>query len=234
MDSIKQAFGFMMLALAIWMLERILPGAVTMALWAILVFMAGIFLGAFQKIDTAVTPSRKLAKGAGLLATLYGAALLIGALNGADNPLQPLRFIDGGRSVTGIEFKRIKSVDDLDFELAEAVRQGRPIMLDFYADWCVSCKEMEHYTFTDESVTSRLSDVLLIQADVTANDAEDKALLQRFDIFGPPTIIFFDANGKERRNFRVVGFMPPEEFSAHVAQAISAPVTNKQIVSNRP
>jgi thiol:disulfide interchange protein DsbD len=234
MDSIKQAFGFMMLALAIWMLERILPGAITMALWAILVFMAGVFLGAFQKIEAAATAPRKLAKGGGVLAAIYGAALLLGALNGADNPLQPLRFIKGGQTLAGVEFKRIKTVSDLDLELAAAVRQGRPIMLDFYADWCVSCKEMEHYTFTDAAVTASLSDVLLIQADVTANDDADKALLQRFEIFGPPTIIFFDGNGQERRNFRVVGFMPPDEFSAHVMQAKSGQVSNPQIVSSRP
>ena len=232
MDSIKYAFGFMMLGLAIWMLERILPGAVTMALWAVLVFMAGIFLGALQKIDAAAKPVRKLAKGAGLLATVYGAALLLGALNGADNPLQPLRFINGDQAVAKIDFKRIKTVDDLDAELAGAVRQGRPVMLDFYADWCVSCKEMEHYTFTDESVTSSLADVLLIQADVTANDDEDKALLQRFGIFGPPTIIFFDTNGRERRNYRVVGFMPAKEFSAHVARALSGKAGNKPIMSS--
>lgn len=232
MDSIKQAFGFMMLALAIWMLERILPGPVTMALWAILVFMAGIFLGAFQKIDTTTTAPRKLAKGAGVLAAIYGAALLLGALNGADNPLQPLRFMKGSNAVVGIEFKRIKTVTDLDLELSEAVSQGRPIMLDFYADWCVSCKEMEHYTFTDESVVAGLADVLLIQADVTANDDEDKALLQRFGIFGPPTIVFFDTNGQEKRNFRIVGFMPPKEFSAHVGQALSSPSSNNPKMSN--
>ena len=232
MDSIKQAFGFMMLALAIWMLERILPGPVTMTLWAILVFMAGIFLGAFQKIDTTATAPRKLAKGAGVLAAVYGAALLLGALNGADNPLQPLRFMKGSNAVVGIEFKRIKTVTDLDLELSEAVSQGRPIMLDFYADWCVSCKEMEHYTFTDESVAAGLADVLLIQADVTANDDEDKALLQRFGIFGPPTIVFFDTNGQEKRNFRIVGFMPPKEFSAHVGQALSSPSSNNPKISN--
>ena len=232
MDSIKSAFGFMMLGLAIWMLERILPGPLTMALWAALVLMAGIFLGAFQALEATATPTRKLGKGAGLLATLYGAALLLGALTGADNPLQPLRFIGGTGSTTGIEFKRIKTVTDLDNELALAVEQGRPVMLDFYADWCVSCKEMENYTFTDDSVTRSLSDAVLIQADVTANDDDDKALLQRFGIFGPPTIIFFDANGQERRNYRVVGFMPPAEFSAHVTQAVRNQTQNYQTREN--
>ena len=216
MNAIKAAFGFMLLGLAIWMLERILPGAITMALWALLVFMAGIFLGAFQSLEAAARPSRKLAKGAGLLATLYGAAILLGALSGAENPLQPLRFVGTEQARAELSFKRIKTVADLDRELATAREAARPVMLDFYADWCVSCKEMERYTFTDESVQRSLADVVLLQADVTANDSEDQALLQRFDIFGPPTIVFFDASGQERKNFRVVGFMPAAEFSAHV------------------
>ncbi len=105
---------------------------------------------------------------------------------------------------------------DLDRELAAASSAGKPVMLDFYADWCVSCKEMEHYTFSDENVQSSLTNVVLLQADVTLNDSDDQALLQRFDIFGPPTIVFFDTDGQERKNFRVVGFMPAADFSAHV------------------
>jgi thiol:disulfide interchange protein DsbD len=216
MNAIKGAFGFMLLGLAIWMLERVLPGAITMALWAMLVFMAGIFMGAFQSIDANARPFRKLAKGAGLLATLYGAAILLGALSGSVNPLQPLRFAGGPASQIELPFKRIKTVADLDRELAAASDVGKPVMLDFYADWCVSCKEMEHYTFSDERVQRSLADVVLLQADVTANDTDDQALLQRFDIFGPPTIVFFDASGQERKNFRVVGFMPAADFSAHV------------------
>jgi thiol:disulfide interchange protein DsbD len=222
MNAVKIAFGFMMLGLAIWMLERILPGAVTMTLWAALAVMAGIFLGAFRPLGASTTPVRKLGKGAGLLAVLYGAALLVGALGGNDNPLQPLRFINGAQPAEGIEFRRIKTVADLDDELARASAVGRPVMLDFYADWCVSCKEMEHYTFTDDLVKESLADAVLLQADVTANDDEDKALLQRFGIFGPPTIMFFDSSGKERQNFRVVGFMPATEFSVHVNQALSS------------
>jgi thiol:disulfide interchange protein DsbD len=222
MDRIKSAFGFMMLGLAIWILERILPGPVTMTLWAILVFMAGIFLGAFQSLGADASPTQKLAKGAGLLASLYGAAILIGALNGQQNPLQPLRFSSNDASVAQLEFRRIKSVADLDLELEQAVTSGRPVMLDFYADWCVSCKEMEHYTFTDATVQARLSDAILLQADVTANDELDQALLQHFGIFGPPTIIFFDPRGRERGNYRVVGFMPATEFAAHVTAAFNA------------
>jgi len=219
MDQVKGAFGFMMLGLAIWMLERILPGAVTMAMWGVLVFMAGIFLGAFQALDIAAPSAQKFSKGAGLLASLYGAVLLVGALSGQTNPLQPLRFGTAGPQTRELEFRLIKSVDDLDRELATAAAQGQPVMLDFYADWCVSCKEMEHYTFTDAAVQDKLSKTRVLQADVTANDDLDQALLRRFGIFGPPTIVFFDSNGVERRNFRIVGFMPADKFAAHVQSA---------------
>lgn len=235
MDKVKGAFGFMMLGLAVWILERILPGAITMTLWAVLVFMAGIFLGAFQSLAETATPTQKLAKGAGLLASLYGAALLIGALSGQHNPLQPLRFGTAEQAVAELEFKRIKSVDDLERELQQASASGRTVMLDFYADWCVSCKEMEHYTFTDAAVHNELRNTLLLQADVTANDELDQALLQRFGIFGPPTIMFFDGLGRERSNYRVVGFMPAPDFSAHIAAAFgaSAPGATRLSENNR-
>jgi len=222
MNAIKVAFGFIMLGMAIWMLERILPGAVTMALWSILVLVAGVFLGAFQTLGVSAGPLQKLRKAVGLMAALYGAALMFGALSGAENPLQPLRFAGQPQSAAGLEFKRIKTMADLDEELAAAAIQGRPVMLDFYADWCVSCKEMEHYTFTNKQVQKTLAHTLLLQADVTANDQDDQALLRRFDIFGPPTIMFFDANGQEQQNFRVVGFMPASEFSDHASRAIGS------------
>jgi thiol:disulfide interchange protein DsbD len=146
---------------------------------------------------------------------------LIGALSGAQNPLQPLQFSGINDSQTGIEFKRIKTIADLNRELAAATTAGQPVMLDFYADWCVSCKEMEHYTFTDSKVKNAVAGALLLQADVTANDADDKALLQRFGIFGPPTIVFFGTDGTERTNYRVVGFMSAEKFADHVRRAFS-------------
>jgi len=227
MDRIKGAFGFMMLGLAIWMLERILPGAVTLLLWAGLVFMAGVFLGAFQPLagDAGAVP--KLGKGFGLMAALYGAAMLIGALGGARDPLQPLAFINtgGGTAVEQkLQFRTIKSVADLEAEVARASAAGKSVMLDFYADWCVSCKEMERYTFTDGSVRTALDGVILLKADVTANDELDQELLQYFGIFGPPTIVFFDDAGRERDAYRIVGFMPAEEFADHVGLALAPAV----------
>ncbi len=219
MDNIKSAFGFIMLGLAIWMLGRILPGVVTMLLWAALALMAAVFLAAFTKLDPTTGTNQKLAKGAGLLAAVYGIALLIGALSGQVNPLRPLGFIDHQNQAVAMSFKRIKSIADLERELASATAQGRPVMLDFYADWCVSCKEMEHYTFVDARVQANLSNTVLLQADVTANDAEDKALLNYFNIFGPPTIVFFDARGQEQTEYRVVGFMSADKFAHHVSMA---------------
>ena len=120
---------------------------------------------------------------------------------------------------THVEFTRIKSIADLERELDAAQVAGQPVMLDFYADWCVSCKEMERFTFTDPGVRAEFDRARLLQADVTANDAEDQALLQHFGILGPPTIVFFDAQGRERPEFRIVGFKSATEFRPHVAAA---------------
>ena len=214
MEKVKQVFGLMMLGLAIWMLDRVLPAQITMLLWAALAFGTAWVLGAFGPRARAALPGRV----AGLLAAAYGVALLAGAATGQHNPLRPLDNILG-TGLVHLEFQRIKTVEDLDQALAQASAEGRTAMLDFYADWCVSCKEMEHYTFTDAQVQAQLSDTLLLQADVTANDSADQALLARFGIFGPPTIMFFGTDGVERAPYRVVGFMPAERFSEHVRAA---------------
>lgn len=221
MNAVKGAFGFAMLGLAVWMLERILPGAITLVLWAVLVFMAGVFLGAFQTLDSTATATSKLGKGLGLLAALYGAALLLGALSGADDPFRPLRLSTVSNTEHELSFQPIKTVEDLHREVAQATAAGRPVMLDFYADWCVSCKEMERYTFSDPQVQSALAGAVLLQADVTANDEADQALLNHFGIFGPPTIVFFRGNGEEDPGYRVVGFMPADKFANHVQRALT-------------
>jgi thiol:disulfide interchange protein DsbD len=151
--------------------------------------------------------------------------MLVGALSGRSDPLQPLAGFTGGGSASAqhTEFTRIKSVADLEREVATASAAGRPVMLDFYADWCVSCIEMEKFTFTDPGVQAEFERATLLQADVTANDADDQALLQHFGILGPPTIVFFDASGQERPEFRVVGFKKADEFRPHIAQAFGGP-----------
>jgi thiol:disulfide interchange protein DsbD len=226
MVAVKNSFGFMMLGLAIWMLSRILPGNVTMLLWAVLIFMAGVFLGGLASLAADAPASQKLGKGFGFLAIVYGVVLLLGALAGGSNPLRPLAGIDVGGGVTTVEsahelpFQRIKTVDDLDRELAAASAAGKTALLDFYADWCVSCKEMEAYTFTDEEVQSVLANSVWLQADVTANDAADQELLERFGVFGPPTIIFFGNDGRQRDGYEVVGYMKAADFADHLRKAL--------------
>jgi thiol:disulfide interchange protein DsbD len=229
MVAVKGAFGFMMLGLAVWMLSRFLPGTLIMAMWAVLVFMLGVFMGGLTTLSAESTVPQKLGKGFGGLAIIYGILLVVGAASGGSNPLQPLATAGfggaAGESVAShdeLPFRRIKTVDDLDREIAAASSQGKTAMLDFYADWCVSCKEMEAWTFTDAGVQAALSNTVWLQADVTANDAEDKALLDRFGVFGPPTIIFFGTDGQQRRGYEVVGYMKAEDFASHVQKAFAA------------
>ena len=155
---------------------------------------------------------------------------MLSSLSGAQNPLQPFAGINLGGVSTSIDeheldFQRIKSVEDLDRAIAVAASQGKTAMLDFYADWCVSCKEMEAYTFTDAGVQQTLANTVLLQADVTANDKQDQELLKRFGVFGPPTIIFFGADGLQRNGYEVVGYMKAEAFSAHIKLAFGAQPT---------
>ncbi|MDH3646292.1 MAG: protein-disulfide reductase DsbD [Gammaproteobacteria bacterium] len=221
MTAIRGAFGVLMLGIAIWMLSRILPDQITMFLWAALVLMSGMFLGAFQPLAENSDTRHKLAKGAGIIAVVYGILLIVGAATGGNDPLRPLhgtRFSSSG-SMAQLEFKHIKSVADLQEEVRLASAAGRTTMLDFYADWCVECKKMEKTTFHNPAVMTALSHTTLLQADVTANDAQDRALLEHFGIYGPPTIAFFGTDGLEKKNYRVIGYMNAEDFKKIVQGA---------------
>ncbi len=228
MDKVKALFGVMFLGVAVWMLSRILPEALTLALWALLAFVAGFYFGGFSRgEDGAPMQAGPVTRGVGLFAMVYGVIMLVGAAAGGHDPLQPLKgtalLAGRGASTAGapaeaLPFVPIKSLADLDREVAAASAAGRPVMVDFYADWCVSCKEMEKYTFSDGGVQSDLGDFLLLKADVTANDENDQALLKRFSIFGPPTTAFFGAHGEECTNFRLVGFVPAAQFRDHLGR----------------
>lgn len=215
MDTVKRAFGVLFLLVAAWMLGRILPGPISLLPWAATAF-AAVWVS-----RAAVVQSRRkwIPRAIGVVASLYGLALLAGAALGGSDPLAPIPQL-ASRHAAELPFKTIKSIADLETEIAAASAVNRPVMLDFYADWCVSCKEMEKYTFPESAVRSALSKAVLLRADVTANDAEDQALLKHFGIFGPPTIAFYGADGAERRNFRVVGFMKAEEFAPLAARAM--------------
>jgi thiol:disulfide interchange protein DsbD len=164
--------------------------------------------------------ARFTARAAATAAGLYGVALLAGAALGGTDPLAPIPQLAAPRE--HLTFKRIKTLADLEREVAAASAANRAVMLDFYADWCVSCKEMEKYTFTAKPVHEALGNAVLLQADVTANDKDDQALLANFCIFGPPSIAFYGPDGRERRNFRVVGYMKAKQFASVVAQATAA------------
>jgi thiol:disulfide interchange protein DsbD len=227
MDTVKSLFGVLFLGVAIYFLQPLIPASVAMLLWSALAVISGFWVFALKARDGGPAPAA--VRAAGLLALVYGIILLIGVAAGSNDPLQPLntlRASNGGVSASATKesalvFETIKSVDDLNKRVAAATAAGRPVMLDFYADWCTSCKEMERYTFSDSTVQAALSNAVLLHADVTKNDPADQQLLQHFGIFGPPTIAFYGPDGEERRNFRVVGYMKAADFASLARRAFS-------------
>jgi len=212
MESVKKAFGVILLATALWLLSPVIPAAAQLLAWALLLIVPGIYMHALDPLPAHASGWHRLWKGVGLAMVVAGAAMLVGALSGAKDPLQPLgnfRGAAGAAETKPLAFARVKTLAELDARIAAA---GRPVMLDFYADWCVSCKEMERFTFADPRVQKRLANTLLLQVDVTANSDDDKALLKRFNLFGPPGIIFFDKAGREINGLRVVGFQNADAF----------------------
>ncbi|MDZ4203037.1 MAG: protein-disulfide reductase DsbD [Gallionella sp.] len=212
MEGVKRFFGVMMLAMAIWIVAPVIPLGAEMLLWSALLIFTGIYLRALDPLPHNALARHKLVKGAAILALLLGVAYLIGALSGARDILRPLGSLGraGTEEHAGLRFERIKSMAELDARIAQS--GGKTVMLDFYADWCISCKEMERFTFSDASVQARLKNTVLLQADVTANNDDDKALLKRFGLFGPPGILFFDAQGKELVDRRVIGYQDGPQF----------------------
>lgn len=218
MERTKSVFGVLLLAVALWLLERILPVTVTMVSWATLLIVTATYMGALQPAVHGAPAWRTLIKGLGLVLLIYGILLLVGVAAGGRDPWQPLRGIGLVANATGTaqqpRFRTVKTVAEV--EQAVSAANGRPVMLDFYADWCVSCKEMERDTFTDPSVQSALADLVTLRADVTANDAADQALLKHFGLIGPPAILFFGPDGQERSALRVVGFLEATPFAAQL------------------
>lgn len=214
MDAVKAFFGVLLLAVAIWLVSPVIPGIVAMWMWGILLLVSAIYLNALDPLPPGASGFAKLWKGLGVVTLLVGAAILIGALAGRTNPLKPLAGLSGtvgsSAEAPALKFERVKSAAELDQRIAQA--NGKPVMLDFYADWCVSCKELEQYTFADPRVKAKLAGFVLLQADVTANNEDDKALLKRFQLFGPPGIIFFDTHGQERKEQRVIGYKKADDF----------------------
>ncbi|MCG6966778.1 MAG: protein-disulfide reductase DsbD [Chromatiaceae bacterium] len=229
MDAVKAVFGVLMLGIALTMLERLVPTYLSptliMLAWGLLLIGSGIYMGAIEPLGAEAGGWAKLWKGLGLAAVIYGATFMVGAAFGGKDTLQPLRgLFAGGGAVAGqaehATFRRIKTLADLDRELAAAKAQGQPVMLDFYADWCVYCKQMEKQTFPDPQVRDLMAQMVLLQADVTRQDDHDKALQERIGIPAPPAMIFWGADGAERKNLRLLGFKGPEKFAPHVSEVL--------------
>ncbi|MFZ2971916.1 MAG: protein-disulfide reductase DsbD [Ferribacterium limneticum] len=222
MEGVKKAFGVLLLATAVWLVSPVVPPVASMLAWAALLIIPAIYLHALDPLPPHAKGWHRFWKGIGIVMLLTGAALLIGALAGGRDPLQPLAGLRG-QAVAAEEkrlpFERIASVADLEARIKAA---GRPVMLDFYADWCVSCKEMERFTFADPAVQAKLAGFTLLQADVTANSDDDKALLAKFKLFGPPGIIFYDAKGQENKAVRIVGFQDAAQFMKSLQQTATA------------
>lgn len=218
MNTVKAVFGVLLLGVAIWLLERILPPAASMFLWAAWLIGPAIYLGAGTPLPESSSHARKLGKALGVVMLSYGILLLIGVAAGSQDVLRPLQILttrSSGTEPAPPLFQRIASKTELEQRLQN---DNRWVMLDFYADWCISCKELEHDTFTDPKVRQVLNTMTTLQADVTANAETDQELLQDFGLIGPPAVLFFNPQGRECKNARLIGFVPPEQFVAHLQQ----------------
>ena len=226
MDAIKAVFGVGLLALAVWMLERIVQGPVILLLWGVLAVACGVYLGALDRVAEGASGWRRFWKSMGLVLLLLGAIEIIGAAAGGDDWMKPLKNVRGADRATAtehVEFTRIKSLDDLQAAVASANQDGRPAMLDFYADWCVECVRMERNTFGEPEIQALFEQIKTLQADVTPNDEIDQALMAEYDIIGPPAILFFDRQGREMKAYRLVGYFEPEAFAGHLRKVLETP-----------
>ncbi len=220
MENIKHAFGVIMLGVAIWFLERVLPASFTLILWGALFVTTATFIGALDRIEPITTHWQRFSKGLGIVALVYGIVLVVAAAHGNGTVLEPFRNVSSVVAEDKLAFKMISNLEDLDKELQQARSENKSVMLDFYADWCVVCHEMERYTFTDPVVQKTLQQVVLLKIDVTNNNDNDKAFLKHFDLFGPPAIIFFNSESEEIKSHRLVGFVEAKSFVTHINQAL--------------
>lgn len=221
METVKAVFGVLFLGVAIWMLSRFLDPRWTLALTGALLVGCAIFLGALTRLPTGASGWKRFGQALGWIALILGACELVGAAAGSRDLLAPLGGMTAGHdsSAQTLDFRPVKSVDDLQRAIAAAKAGHRPVMLDFYADWCVSCKEMEAQTFSQTEVRAELKSFVLLRADVTANDADDQALLRRYGLFGPPATLFFGGDGKEQGGLRLLGYEDATDFVTRLHKA---------------
>lgn len=219
MARVRAFFGVLLLLLAVWMLDRVVPGPVTLVLGGLLLIGVGMALRAIDPLPAAAGMAARLGKGAGFALLVYGAVLVAGGAMGSGSVLRPWSATGAEAPAAAVaDFAPIKTVEDLERELRAAA--GRPVLVDFYADWCVTCQELEAFTFPDPEVRARLERFVLLRADVTANDAADRALLAHLGLFGPPAILLYAADGAELRGLRTVSYLPPARFAALLDDAL--------------
>ncbi len=219
MNTVTKVFGAVMMGIAIWMIARVVPEAVTMLLWAIFFIVSAVYMGALERLPEGTRGWNAFFKAVGIVFLLYGSILLVGALSGGKSMTEPLAGLRGGAAAAAVpaqtlDFRVIHSRAQLDAVLNAS--KGKKVMVDFSAQWCSACKEYEEITFSDPRVIAALKDFVLVQADVTANSPEEKALSKAYGIFGPPGILFFDENGRWLQSKTLIGYKPPEAFLAHL------------------
>jgi len=222
MENIKRVFGVIMLGVAIWFLERVLSASLILILWAALFIISSIFLGVLERLGGQASNWQRLYKGLGFVMLFYGGILIFAAMSSKGTALDPFnKRISSNTSTETLSFTYVSNLSELEAQLQKSRLENKTVMLDFYADWCVECKQMEKYTFSDLSVQYILRDIKLLKADVTKNNDNDKALLKYFELFGPPAILFFDNESKEIKSHRFIGFAKPKKFINHIRQVKS-------------
>jgi len=221
MVTVRNVFGVLLLAVAVWMLERVLPGPLALALWGLLAAGTALFLGTLE--FGLKTPRQKLAQLLGLVLLVYALAAWVGALQGNSDPLRPLprsTSVAAGGSASETEaWRTVTTTTELDAQLSAAQAAGQPLMLDWYADWCISCKVIEREVFAAPEIAPRLADYRLVRFDITDSNPEQRALLDRYKLFGPPAVLFFDRTGKELTDVRVVGEIDAGQFMERLDRA---------------
>ncbi len=224
MDAVKVFFGVSLLGMAIWFLERIISPTLVLALWGMLFISYSIYLGALESLGNNANGWTKLRKGLGVVLLLLGILEIIGAASGSDNMLQPLEKLGLSSGSTAVtqkpQFEKVANLAELQQRIKAASTAGKPLMLDFYADWCVDCKRMDRYTFSDPRVSQILSNAVIIKADVTKNNDADAELMKHYGIIGPPATLFFDRQGNENRAYRLLGYVDAKEFAGIAANAM--------------
>ncbi|NVK40659.1 MAG: protein-disulfide reductase DsbD [Oceanospirillaceae bacterium] len=219
MEAVKAAFGVALLLMAIWMLDRIIPDRVTMGLTAMVLIISAVYMNALDRLPDQSGGWHRLWKGVGLMLLVYGLALMVGLFAGSRSLVYPLQGLASGQTAkASLSFSKVTSMAQLQPMLEQAQRNGQPVMLDFFADWCVSCYELEYVTFDDERVRQALSGFQLIKVDVTANDEAARLLNREYGVIGPPALLFYDGSGALKPHLTLIGVIDPDDFLQHLGR----------------